>query len=327
MNCKNFILYVLTLSFFSCIYQEKGNNEIQLNNDLILSTLSDSIFFVDIRSIIVSEDKLYIVDYEKNHVVCMDEEGTISFIIGREGHGPGEFLGAGQIFEFNDTLFVFSAGKNAIEVFNFANYIKTIHFNNIVGRYGGSRFFANSENIYIPLANPESNISVISLKKKEVVSVFGNIQSFKTERQTIFQNFLNGVFYYENELFAVFSSLPKVERYSKNGDLKEVFSLMDIAILQEQLQFSQNQLHIENLTVNLISDSYLKNGFLYILLNHRKDENIFSNRVLVLDVSNGKIEYSRTLNLGEGRFRSIGVSNDFLWAFCGQQGSILRFPL
>jgi len=321
------ILYLLIPAFLSCSFQKKKIEEIQLSHNLVLSELSDSISFVDIRSIIVTEDLLYLVDYEINHLLSMDIEGSLKSAVGRAGHGPGEFLGAGQFFLFNDTIFVFSAGKNAMEIFLDTNYIETMHFNNMHGRYGGGRFCADSDNIYMPLANKESNISVISMGSKVVVDTFGKIQPFKTERQTIFQNSLNGVFSHENEILAVFSSLPKVERYSKRGELKEVFSLMNVSILQEQLQFSQNQLHIENLTVNLVTDSYLKDDLLYILLNHREGESIFSNRVLVLDVSNSRIELSYILNLGEGWYRCIGVSNDYLWAFCARQGSMLRFPL
>jgi hypothetical protein len=68
---------------------------------------------------------IYISDYLSSNIKVYNQEGKIINIIGRGGHGPGEFVAnAGIAFDKNDNLYVVDTGTRRISVFDSTDTFK-----------------------------------------------------------------------------------------------------------------------------------------------------------------------------------------------------------
>lgn len=121
---------------------EKGNDAHDISNnfrdesdkyELSLKKVSDInlefskenplIAFTSIK--INNKGMIYISDYLSSNIKVYNQEGKMINVIGRSGHGPGEFIANGGIaFDKNDNLYVVDTGTRRISVFDSTGIFK-----------------------------------------------------------------------------------------------------------------------------------------------------------------------------------------------------------
>jgi hypothetical protein len=316
------------LLFFACVSAEEDLAEIQLVDDLRIEQLPDSSFLIGVRSVFIDHNKVYLADSERNQVVVFDENGSFVSSIGQLGRGPGELLGPGQLYINNDTLFVFSGGKHAIDLFSNNQFVKTIPFSDINGMYTGGRFFVDSGEVFISMVDLNGCISAIPINSIDENRSFGQLTRFSTDKQTIIQNHRK-VFLHRNKTIAVSFFQPIIERYSKDGKLLEKFSYENLELISPQIQKAREQLSAENVAICLAVDAYIYKNYIYVLLCYSDNDRAYSNKILLIDLSGESMKLKKLLDLGPGWFTTIGVSGENIWAFRSDAHMryLARFPL
>lgn len=328
MKYRNVLNLLIVLLFVGCVSAEEDFTAVQLVDDLRIEQLPDSSFFIGVRSVFIDQNKVYMADSELNQVIVFDENGSFFSSVGQLGRGPGELLGPGQLYIYNDTLFVFSGGKHALDLFINGQFVKTIPFLDLKGRYIGGRFFVDSQNIYISMVDLDGCIAVIPFNNLKENRSFGQLFPFNTDKQTIVQNHRQ-IFLHNNTVLSISLTQPRVERYSKEGILLEDFSFENLELLKPRIQEAQAQISKENLTVNLVGDAYLFNDLLYLLLYHSDNDKVYSNKILLIDLSGESMKLKKLLDLGPGWYTAIGVSAENIWAFRSDAHMryLARFPI
>jgi hypothetical protein len=90
---------------------------------LEFSKKSPLIAFTSVK--VNNKGMIYISDYLSSNIKVYNQEGKIINIIGRGGHGPGEFVAhAGIAFDKNDNLYVVDTGTRRISVFDSTGMFK-----------------------------------------------------------------------------------------------------------------------------------------------------------------------------------------------------------
>lgn len=310
-NTFKTISLLLTIITYASCSDEKQYLEKDLQEDFSLNQWGDNSHFIDLRSLVIYESNVYMVDYELNKVFVIDHDGGLSSIIGSMGRGPGELLGAIQIYKKTDTLYVLSASTNKLEVFNLGQHKRSIDLSGIDARNYGGRFSVDSQIIYMSYPHAQGSLSAISMEGK-LESFFGIMKKFSTERQTLFQNH-RAVFNHNNSIVAVPYSLPYVERYNRKGELTDKFSYESIPFLEERIQEAKMNLYKENFVSNYVSDVYISGDLLYLLMVHTENEKVYSNKIIVVDLAPNSMRVKEVLNLGPDWHNSLAVSQQNIW--------------
>ncbi len=319
----------LTLFITSCQTVVHEVNELLLFEDFSFYQFQDSSYLNSVYSIIEEEGKVYLLDNERNQVMVVNEDGVHLQTIGHQGRGPGELLGGGQMFLTNDSLFVYSAGKQAFDLFSNGQYLNTFNMAQMEGQYSGGRFFAASGSAVLSTPTIHGSISKVPFANPGVANFFGRIIEFSSSRQTGYQNERH-VFSYGNSIFAIPRSIPLIEKYTKDGKLIETLSLEQLPLMEEIVAYARSLLPDERVVVPMFSDAYLKDDCIFILTTLRcsKTERTTRNTILVINIGGKKMELGKIIKLNEGRHHTIAVSDNYIWTFCSKpiERYVARFP-
>jgi len=91
--------------------------KITLKQELLITdeNLPDEMFFENPREVTVdNEGNIYIVDYHAHHIKKFDAKGNFLKLLGREGEGPGEFIGPYRITFAKGRLIVYELNKRRL---------------------------------------------------------------------------------------------------------------------------------------------------------------------------------------------------------------------
>lgn len=317
---KTYLLLIFSICFIFCSCKKQKNiiENFSLKNDTTINQLSDTSFIWDVRS--MHFDKyLYLTDYKRDQIIVLDNKGNFIRSIGTKGQGPGEFLGASHLFVINDTIFVANDGKRCIEMYKDYKYLRTINLPKNINLSSEYRFFYKNEKIYLTSLSASNSIASFDINTG-LIKYLGKSVEFGTAKQTEIRN-KRHLFSFKNFLIAVSDNMPIVEKYDLAGNLLESFDYSDIQEVDHVLNYFKKNDEEQNSYYQLVTDAYLNNNNLYILLLTVKNNTVFSNTVLTIDV-NTKMHTQEICNIGKGWFSSIGIEDDSMWAFNQEKGLI-----
>lgn len=138
MNIKLPVIGLIAFLSFSCTGEKDSTRYLTTNSftSLPLETVfefteSEEVAFQQISSIKTDTNENILVHDFKQPFLCMfDQEGNFLKKIGREGHGPGEFLHISDFLEANGHLWMIDSRAKKIEKFGYRNseyvHIKSI---------------------------------------------------------------------------------------------------------------------------------------------------------------------------------------------------------
>lgn len=323
---KNTIIILFTccwLSLFSCKQINSDVRIIKLQEDTIISQLSDSSFFADVRSLFF-HDKIYLTDYSRDQIIILDKDGNFIKTLGGKGKGPGEFLGASHLFKNNDTLYIANDAKRCIEVFTDSGYIRSLAFPQTVSLRANSRFFVHGSDFALTsFSDDNSNVffDMVSGKTKN----WGRLIKFTTGKQTRIRNHRH-LFKYKSFILSVSNNMPIIEKYDLSGRILDVYDYSRVPVIQQTINHVENEKMGENTYFKMVPDAYLDNEKLYLLITSRKNDRVSSNHILEITV-NDKMKITAIYILGNGWYNSICISKNQLWTFNVLNGNLSKYTL
>jgi len=319
-----FISFICLCLQFSCVDHNDKILEIDLEQDTIIDQLSDSSFISDVRSMYYYNQKIYLTDYKRDQILILDEKARLIKSLGMKGKGPGEFLGASQIIVCNDTILVTNDAKQCIEVFDFYKHIKTILIPEHVIFRANHRFFIRDN--CINMTSFKGNNSIVSFNiSSDSLKYFGRSVKFASEQQTRIRNSRH-IFSFNSSIIAVSDNMPIIEMYDFSGKLIELFDYSKVPEVKKMISYANSKKSGPNSYYQLVTDAYLNHGKLYLLLlSIDKDNRIFSNKVLEIELDKKKMSSECLYNLGNVWYSSFCIEDSFIWAF-GQEG-LVKFSL
>ncbi|MFC2156633.1 6-bladed beta-propeller [Acidobacteriota bacterium] len=122
----NYVILILFISSGIIQSQEKSlaelykSGQIRLEQTLLITdeNMPEDTYFQNPMGVTSTPDgRLFVSDYNANHIKIFDSSGKFLDIIGREGQGPGEFNGPYRICYFGDELLVYELRARRFSIF------------------------------------------------------------------------------------------------------------------------------------------------------------------------------------------------------------------
>jgi len=123
------------------------SGKIRLEQKLLITdeNLPEGSFFENPRGVTGDLDgNIYVVDYHAHHILKFDSSGKFIKLLGREGEGPGEFIGPYRITFAEDKLVVYELSKRRINTLDTnGNSINNVLMETTEGSLRGIRGLPN----------------------------------------------------------------------------------------------------------------------------------------------------------------------------------------
>jgi len=161
-------LVVFTLSFFfnqpAFADQETFVKHLNLLNKFGgMEVPSEQILANPCDLAISPEGFIYILDSQDNNIKMFKKDGTFVKCIGRQGHGPGEFVRPWTISIIKDKIYVTDTGNRRIQVLSEeGNFIRSYK---IPVEYGTGLILDSKANLFL---------NTKGFKSPELISVYDN---------------------------------------------------------------------------------------------------------------------------------------------------------
>ena len=308
------LLALFLMSLLSCSSHDESLPVRQLKPERAIHQLSDSSFFSDIRSIVYYKDRYFLTDYERDNIFILNKNLELEKTLGRKGKGPGELLGSSQLGLYHDSIFVSNDYKRTIEVFNDTIHLQTLHIPKSLYMKLGLRLGMKDEKIFVSSYNGRNCISGISLHSDSILS-FGDLKPYRTPRETRIKNGRH-IQVMGNRIVAVSVCRPEMEIYNLSGVKVGAYNYGEIPLVRAFMQYVDRQPKEEDSYDRLASDIYASGNKIFILtLSIGKEGNRHCNTIIEFELADDHIVPVQILDLGNGWFGPICVSNDKVLAY------------
>lgn len=327
------ILYVCFVSLClltACAEKEKTASFKDLTNSISLAIdqLSDSSFFCNVTSIDYKDGKYYISDYERGNIFVLDKQLNLINTLGIKGKGPGELLGASQLFVHSaDSVLIYNDGKKSIELFDQERHQSTITLPDDFEFNPDIRFCYENNNLYLSSFNGTNSISKSSLVSN-TLSWFGDIREHTTDKESRIKNRRHLSLYGKDRIIAIPDCQAKIELYTLVGEKVSEFSLDTIPIINDILSFVDKQKKEPNSYYQFFQDAYVHGSDIFILiLSVDKEDKIESNKIIQIEIDDDKIKSARLLYLGDGWYNKFCVTSHSIVAFDAKACQLIKYNL
>jgi hypothetical protein len=269
----------------------------------------------------VFDKYLYAADYDRDQVIILTTEGSLIKCLGVKGKGPGEFLGASQLFKHGDTLWVYNDGKRCFEVFNSDSHLQTVKLPDNLEYPGNFKFFRRGSKLFMTSVSENHSICSFDVKTHAVWQ-FGDIEIFDTDKHTRIRN-QKHLFATETCILAVSDNLPVIEKYDYSGTKLETYDYSQIPLVRKRLRVIRSQSRNPDGYSLLVQDVCYDNNNLYLLLYANNGNRISCNNILEINVSDNNTHCLRLLNLGDTWYNAVCVADGILYTY--GKNSLERF--
>ncbi len=316
---------LLCVFFSAILFSCSKNTRIdisKLKKEKVVNQLSDSTFIYDVRAILNYGEDIYLSDYKRNQVIVLDKSLELKNTLGSAGKGPGEFIGASQLFIDKDTIYVMNDGHRTVEVFDFSQHLKTISFPKEIRLSTQKKFVKSNKYFYLSNVNIDGSISRYNPYDNDIKQ-FGLIENYRSEKETRIKN-SKYILKYKDFIISVSDNKPKLEMYNMLGNFILEFDYRHIKSVSNTMDFIEKQKEEENSYYEFVSDAYLFSNKLYLLILSYNGNKMLSNKVLEINMSETGFKASRLLDLGSDWYESICITDGVLWA---SNGALVKFKL
>lgn len=317
-----FLIYILSST--SCKDDIRHLPKVNLDRELSINQFSDSSYFSDIRSLYYTNGKYYASDYQRDQIFILNNNLELLKTLGQKGKGPGELLGASNIYVNNDTIFVYNDSKRTFELFNSEEHLKTI---NLLPQHRLSSdigFAVKKGELYFSSFFSPFSISKYYYKL-DSAQFFGRSKDYRTPRERRIKN-KRHIHVLENRIVAIPDCQPFVELYTLKGEYINSFDLSNIRPVKKMLEYVGRNNYAENSYSQFFQESYVyKNNVFILITTVEENDEKFTNTLLQLELESDLINPIRLLNLGNDWFDSFCVSDDKIIAFNGSTSNLIRY--
>ncbi len=315
---------LLTFVFLSCNNEKEGLPTQKLKKDISIKEFSDSTFFSDIRSLFFYKDKFFASDYKRDNIFILDKNLKLEKTIGNKGRGPGELLGASQLFLYQDSIFIINDQRRTIDVFGYNNHLKTIKMPLGVDLHSAVAFSVYNDKILLSNCDSISSIASLSLKSDSVVQ-FGKLKQFRTPKETRIKNERH-ISVMGDRIIAIPDCQPNIEVYDMEGKLLLDYEFGDIELIKNLLRFTKSKKQAINSYYLITEYSYVYENKIFILTTS-VDENdrMKSNTIIQFEMVDDKISPKKIFDLGNGWFNSFCVTGEKILTFNASNPELILY--
>ncbi len=325
------VLSIISVCILFCISNcTNGPQRRKLSVIKKISHLSDSSFFTDIRCIEEVNYEYWISDYRRSQILQLDTNLVLRGVYGELGNGQGEMKGVSSFYIYEDTVFAISQAKKAIVLFKKGAKmpIKTLDIpQEIIGTRLEFRFFVTDKNIL--LSTPESGKIVTVLNRNgEVEKNIGEMRKFQLPLnsdlfETTSRN-INWVFSGgSGKVITIADVLPELRILDFDGKVLLEQAFYGISTIDERTKYVHDQPAQEHVTYAFFEDVYFNGKFLYLLcISGETKKELRSNRIIVLEWTNGKFTFKEEVQLPGKWYNSFCVKENLILAFENTTGEL-----
>jgi len=276
------------------------------------STLSDSTFISDIRSIEFRDDSFYFSDFNRGQVIQLNRDLEVLKTFGSNGDGPGEFLGALSLVVDHRNISCLNQGKQSIEIFD---EISSQHTNTvklppaILGTTLNTRFAAIDGKYFISAPASGSTVAVFD-QASQVLFSFGSLVPFQTSFESLIRNCSFVLKSSDSDdIITVSDNTPLIRVFDVNGNLKWEEDIGFIEPIKERGYFSENAIKKPNSFHSLFQDAYFSDGHLYLLsISGRSSPKC--NELIVLSLNDEGLKFKSIVSLSGTWYSSFAVDDN-----------------
>lgn len=338
--CSVGSLFLLTWVSVCCTRAAQNNEEIKYQSLRPISaveTIGGSYF---LTAYLAQRPGGYVIaDYEGSQVLLVDNELSLVRRFGRKGRGPGEFFGAGNMYVDDDTICVFDDGNRRINRFDaegkYLDEIKAaaLQATDAFVVHQGSVYASAGRGANAPLAQVGSDGEVSETFGEYLSNSKGEKKHARSGRHVLLTD--------NNQLLCVGMSVPVLEYYDLNGQLRSRRDLSDFDVLRSTLarvdaDYEKDPDDGQMITRYVLDAPCYVAGTLYVIQLERssKHEEVYSHRVLVIDTKDN-FRLRRVLTLlgaaagDDAWFSSMAVSanEERLVAYNSTSNQFLMYDL
>lgn len=271
--------------------------------DTLITTNSEMIGGV--YDLTVSPDgDVYVADYGFKHVLAVAPDGTLRRTIGREGAGPGEFQMPYVVRASRDSVWVFDAGGDRVQVFDTAGAVARSYALD-APTLGGGRDFREDGWLAATIGGFEGALIIVLDGAGARVATFGeplappatyfDFTTLKAEMRqgrlpNAFRNSAMLAWGPDASLYLVFLAEPQVRRYDANDSLLWTVTLNEPVLQSIRDVWVRKNVEEKNPSrlyrLQYVTDLAVVDGDLWILLNTADEQD---GLVLVLGAGDGVV--------------------------------------
>jgi hypothetical protein len=327
---KKVIIVSISILLGNCVQKKQASPEI-IEPILVKSIekVTELDFVYGIKDLLINRDTLYIIN---GGTVYKGDVVLKKFIqIGKNGHGPGEYVEPNGL-EVDKSIYISDSGKSSLLVFS-----KSGDF--LAEMKLGDRFFAlnpfvvaDAENFAFssPLAAP-MNLYKKNLAEQSLES--DSAKYMEAPENTDFVDRFYGLFRSSKYIFAISKTSNQILVFDKNGTLKSTFALPS-EFFKGRFEFKLREIANDpgklSSVFSLWSDAYIFNGELYLLIYENLGEKLefMANTILVIGgVESGNLELKRVYKIKGEVNEQIAVNDSFLFVYNHTFGSLDQYSL
>ncbi|QTE23546.1 6-bladed beta-propeller [Polaribacter cellanae] len=319
MKPLKFFLFMIL--FISC---NKNNNTFK-STDLefikSINKLEDGTYISDVRNIKNYNNQIYLTDYKRNQVIVLDKNLNLKNTFGSTGRGPGDFLGAFNIFVDNSNIYVTNDGKKSIEVFNNYKYSYTIYPPEDIKFNPQLSFFKKGPNYYI--CSPDNEYNFTKFDSIGNAFRFGSLTNYENKSEEIIKNECH-LINYQNKVISISNIRPEINIYDLKGKFLSKYDYSNLDIVKSFTKFIKTKESKFNSFYVLASDVSLDKNKLYLKVPSYKNNKVQSHKILELELLDDNIKPKRIINLGKGWFENFSIKDNTFFGFDAISGNLIK---
>lgn len=286
---------------------------------------------------------LYVADYGFKHVLVVGPAGEVRDTIGNEGTGPGEFQMPGAIGAGDDSVRVFDARSNLVQVFDAAGELARSYRLEAPG-IGGSQAFTPDGTAAVTIGGfDESMVLILDPAGQPMASLgtplvppvqFYDFTAIKNQIgdgqvPDAIRNHAIVAWGPNRSVYLAFLAEPQVRRYDADGQLLWTRALDEPVMTAARETFFQKNREEENpaafYPLRYVTDATVVDGDLWLLLDTPEHED---GLLLVLAADDGTIRQRIVLpGLPNGGQIAADETRDRLYLAAREEASIVTFKL
>ena len=298
-----------------------------------INIFSDSTYFDNIYSIVISENSYYFADYTNSRIVKTNENLDLVTSIGGYGEGPNEFKGLTEMYLYDDRLYAIDDGNVRINVYKYDDWLRSVK----LPTYGAilQNFYVDEKDsviIYSRLGKTTNIISMDLLGNNVITKKINEVSYWDKQRKVKAASHILKTI--NDNLIVIPLDEPVIFVYNPDWKLVRKLTLDNIPILSKPISMMAAEYHTlaHNTTNILFYDVCIDNNNLYILTRSIvSNQDSEFNILMKLRLFSDSIVYDKSYKLvSENRgawYNAIAVRNDTLVAFESATSEIQLFSL
>ena len=308
------LLICCILWLFSCKDTYQLENK-ELNVEMSIDNISDSIYFSDLWSLSCIDNKLFFVDQRTTKIFVMSNNFSSCKFWGEAGHAGNEFSFLAGVHPQRDSIYAFDGGRQVIFIYDVdGNLLNQYQFKNDEIFFSREyRCIIKDKQLIGGAYTVKNGCMSIDMVGHNVIK-WGKVFDFKSKKQEMLRNGRH-LFLLNDIYFAVSDNLPVIESYDQKYELISEYNYSNIDFVYSRLRKIEQTKGGENSYSILCYDAYLYNQSLYLLMTGWDNGRYSVNKIIELKIEGNSIIPDKVLSLPGQVYSTICINEKGIFAY------------